>query len=676
MPDERKIRVIRPDGKVSTIPLSSLPDAIRRKYRPADGSFLPSEPDAKSPLSWENQHPAAGVGRALWGTLSTPFEIWKAGLPTKENFQRGTALMNPAEIMVKMAKQQMDDTASEARGDIKAGRKAEGRAKAVASGIPVLGPMAASLGKTAGTGDVTGAGTEALTYAALPKIGEFAGKGFRAAIPEGSGTQAATRPIVQKYLFDRSMSVQNMISKAAKTFDDMIGQRWQRIEKTVDSANPGGVIDASRLRATTEAAKKELIATPQKLPSAVQTIASKGEAPRVMGSRLDLSNPIHKGLYDRLVEEGALPSADTISWQEARQVRSKLGRELRGHSPLSGEAKALGWRMYDELTNQMRESAERYGMGNDFDVANKLHQQYMQDFVDRQSPLAKAIKGKNPHGILDPLSNPRFAEQARRIMAKYQDLGIKPELISKEGNLFQKYKSGLPKQWEANRWEYTADPFTGGVPTGVRLTHNLLSRAKALRELQTPNITSSVSGSSVPRIEPPPPLQPTSSVPIERPPTPSGESIVRPTERQSTVGPRDSAKAKVDDFLTQAFIRKTQEMAGQDVLDTMTEKGESPIEVNRVFWDQTFDNLPPEVQRRFTKYLKKETGGMEPGDAIGVTKDRQPIIAKSWADIANNILDLDHDPEMLEGTTRGLVVLMRIALEKFKPGASFRRLQP
>ena len=122
--------------------------------------------------------------------------------------------------------------------------------------------------------------------------------------------------------------------------------------------------------------------------------------------------------------------------------------------------------------------------------------------------------------------------------------------------------------------------------------------------------------------------------------------------------------SKIQDFLGKAMMRQAREAIGQGVLDDMVDAGISPRDVTKRFWDSTYFKLPADQQTYFRNYLRKLTG-FKPGDSIGVTADKQPMIAQDWADIANNILDVSDDPEHLEGSTRGLVALMKTYNDKF-----------
>lgn len=301
-------------------------------------------------------------------------------------------------------------------------------------------------------------------------------------------TKAATKPVIQKLLFDRASKVQAHIEQASDLFHQEVGERWKHIEKTIDEAKPEGSIDLSGVRQSTAQSVKEAIATPQKLPGTVSELQKTSEPPVVAGMRLDPSNAAHKALYDRLKDLGAFPDRDVASFAEVRQLRSKLGRELHSRtSTLSGESKSVGWKLYSDLTSAMKSAAEEHNLVGAFEDANKLHAQYMEDFVNPKSPLTKALKGNNPHEIIGPLSDPRYAEQSRRAMAKYTKHGMDPAMIDKEGMVFQKLKTGLPEQMKMSRWELMLDVPTMGAATGVRQVFNAGERAMAIRQAAKPN---------------------------------------------------------------------------------------------------------------------------------------------------------------------------------------------
>lgn len=303
-------------------------------------------------------------------------------------------------------------------------------------------------------------------------------------------TRDATQKAIQKVMHDRALSVQDHLSSVEAKVDAERTEAWQTIEKKVDDKFPDGAIDLSKIGRETEEAVAEKIKTPQKMPQTVGDVRKKVEPPRVFGSRLDPSNPAHAALIERLKESGAIPETEQASFGQARQLRSKLGRELQSGT-LSGESKSVGWKLYGDLTEAMRKAAEDSGMPGAFEDANRMHAKWMEDWGP-DSILGKALKGKNAGDVLGDLSNPRHAEQMRRIMDQYKDYGLDTEAVRREAKLYQKLGSGLPYQMDFSRWEAMSyalgtaagRPWVGPAYTASREMFNLTQRIKALRNAQ------------------------------------------------------------------------------------------------------------------------------------------------------------------------------------------------
>jgi hypothetical protein len=319
-----------------------------------------------------------------------------------------------------------------------------------------------------------------------------AGEG-KAALSKDSLTSVSkqgTQAVIQKFVHDRALKIQDHLSEVQKAVKADDAARWQHIEQTIDEARPEGSIDMTGLRTSTRDTVEGTIKTPQKLPETVKNVQKGSETPRVGGDRLDLSNPSHKALYDRLKESGAFPSEDVVSFGTARQMRSKLGRELRSRSSsLSGESKAVGWKLYGDLTDAMKSAAAEHGLEGSFQDANKFHSKYMDDWGP-DSVLGKAVEGTNAHDVLSEISSPKHAEEIRRVMNDYRKHGMDPEAVGREGKVFQKLGSGLPQQLPFSRWEamtYALRPEAGPIYTGSREAFNWFKRDQALKEVQKPN---------------------------------------------------------------------------------------------------------------------------------------------------------------------------------------------
>lgn len=120
---------------------------------------------------------------------------------------------------------------------------------------------------------------------------------------------------------------------------------------------------------------------------------------------------------------------------------------------------------------------------------------------------------------------------------------------------------------------------------------------------------------------------------------------------------QDRVKQKFAEFLGDAFKRRIMENHGQGILDDMAENKVSPQDVAKKFWNDTYWNLPDEVQKKFNKEYKEHSGGFEPSE-FDNAKD------------VYDQLDIGKSVDDLEGTERGFVVLMDEANRRFAEAQS------
>src|SRR3990167_1743179 len=115
---------------------------------------------------------ARGVGEEALNIPKMPIEIGKALVPRTlaEQFLPGLSLVN--RMVIDPAREQF----GKAAGRLQEGRWVEAAGHAAAGALPLLGPMAASLGEQAGEGDIAGAAGRALVLGGLP----FLPRGVRA----------------------------------------------------------------------------------------------------------------------------------------------------------------------------------------------------------------------------------------------------------------------------------------------------------------------------------------------------------------------------------------------------------------------------------------------------------------------------------------------------------------
>lgn len=311
-------------------------------------------------------------------------------------------------------------------------------------------------------------------------------------------SRSATQKTIQKIVHDRALKVQDHIQAVHDSVKAEDAAKWNTLEKTIDTNEPQGAIDLGKIGEKTRGAVAEKIKYPQKLPKEVSEAEkfTGGDQPiEHEGLPLDPTNPHHAGLIKELREAGVDIPSGNASFAKVRQFRSKLGDTLSRSTTLSGESRAVGKKLYGDTSNEMRDAATRNGMPGQFDDANAFHKQYREDFVDKDALLGKSLEGKNAHEVMNHFSDPKYAEQARRIMDKYRTHGMNPEMVGNEAKIFDKLGSGLPKQFDFNRWElmgYAAaaklgSPWAGPMYTASREALNLIYRDRALRLVKSKN---------------------------------------------------------------------------------------------------------------------------------------------------------------------------------------------
>lgn len=133
----------------------------------------------------------------------------------------------------------------------------------------------------------------------------------------------------------------------------------------------------------------------------------------------------------------------------------------------------------------------------------------------------------------------------------------------------------------------------------------------------------------------------------------------------------DQTRSRLDEFLGRAQKRHAMEGQGQDILDRMEESDESPRDVSREFWSNTYDKLNDANRRRFERQANSLTG-WEPGSALSTDREGNVETARDWRHIGETLgQDLADKPSQLEGPERGYVSLMKWANDQAatRPGA-------
>ena len=111
------------------------------------------------------------------------------------------------------------------------------------------------------------------------------------------------------------------------------------------------------------------------------------------------------------------------------------------------------------------------------------------------------------------------------------------------------------------------------------------------------------------------------------------------------------------DFLGRVAKRWAMESHGQDILDGMEERGDSPRDVADKFWADTYFKLPSAAQARFVKMANNHGGE-------GILTSR---------DSPSDVLDLPTTVDYLEGTERGFVALMKEGNDRLATAAMARK---
>lgn len=134
---------------------------------------------------------------------------------------------------------------------------------------------------------------------------------------------------------------------------------------------------------------------------------------------------------------------------------------------------------------------------------------------------------------------------------------------------------------------------------------------------------------------------------------PAPENVVQNASQPAT----EPAPTRMQQMLAKGVQRAIDESKGRAVLEEMDETGRTPNQAVADFWKDTYPNLDRATQRKFEKYIERETG-MTIGDVVATNPDGSTVVAKTWQDIYDSAGD---SVSNLEGTERGLVALMETA---------------
>jgi hypothetical protein len=126
----------------------------------------------------------------------------------------------------------------------------------------------------------------------------------------------------------------------------------------------------------------------------------------------------------------------------------------------------------------------------------------------------------------------------------------------------------------------------------------------------------------------------------------------REEEKQLPVAVGAKAEQYVKDLAQKGIRNMVDEAKGQAVLERLIDEGVKVNDVNKEFWNNTYDKLPPELQKKFQRQLLRDKGLREED-------------VKDWkAEGLDDNLDAS-EIENLQGTSRGFVSLMAVANERY-----------
>lgn len=195
-------------------------------------------PAAQTP--WSDTGILAGARRGASAIGGAPYDIGQAVATPPTNPQEANGYSPTAEGQVALAAKRlvgapMDEQAAKSRAAFAGGHPVYGTLHAIASGVPVLGPLVGNLAERGAKGDISGALTEGGMYAIAGKAGgevapEVADIAGRMKIPSKAGA-AQNFQQVMKAIGDKPVDVSGAGQVALETAD--IAKRGGRLPKVI-----------------------------------------------------------------------------------------------------------------------------------------------------------------------------------------------------------------------------------------------------------------------------------------------------------------------------------------------------------------------------------------------------------------------------------------------------------
>ena len=390
--------------------------------------------------------------------------------------------------------------------------------------IPGLGPMAATagekIGEQVGTGDVagalgTGAGNAALLVA--PKVAGKVTEAVTGAAKTAdalSGNGPAPKP---------TRSVGELIKKATKTNEDIAQKRAADVKDYYDKTHPepAATLESGRPRTA-----EELQSHKAALNSGIERMD-----PEIRGDLETVADRVNlkaNDLYDNLKEtigdnqvpafqavgkdghiEGApvpylqhvydnaaskitdwsndptliknlgerVKSGDSSgTWTDLQELRTKVGAELRKGTLPSDQFHAYKG-MMEDIDAGMQKVADALGKTAEQNAARNYYRQYAETFLDRNSPIRKAIESSDPRERLSNLQGKmRVNDQdvdAVQAVARYDPM------LARKINTVRGYQSEADAITTPKTAPYKAPAELGPKPTPKTISAEDVQKAKA-----------------------------------------------------------------------------------------------------------------------------------------------------------------------------------------------------
>lgn len=380
------VRVTDEQGTTHVFPDGSTPEMIAKAMKvKVGGNTAPKEPGFSEPHPSDNPVQAffrGGAGAAV-GLAEHPIESI-FGMPNLGGMP-GVAYGSP-ETMNKVTDAQVQGVKENAQGINDAVDAAKENPAYTAGGIIL--PMAVTHGISK----------------VLPKIGEAIRPGTRAvkdlvktteasnvASAEDAATknaaQDAKRKVDLRKHFDKTQAVKvgNEAIEGAKSRKEALKKGIKRLETDVH-----GDLEGTREKVNAEANSKynqlaekldPVEANPEFLPAQLDEAFQK-----IKGS--DTEPGILKDMAKK-TQQG-----DMLTYRDLQGYRSEIGREL-SKGTLPGDVFHAFKDLQESITNEMQRIADSNGQGPQFREARDYYRRYAETFIDKDSPIRKAIDTGN-----------------------------------------------------------------------------------------------------------------------------------------------------------------------------------------------------------------------------------------------------------------------------------------